>query len=230
MNRKISVFGKLVPHEHLQKTWDSVFLAENLFFHNTFKHHFWTGLSQAMRSGFSSIMLNVVVHVLIEEKDQFSNREQNPISKRSCWVCGGEWMQSSITNFWITVIDYHTITAMLYRDRLRRLKAALIQKRSSLVSWIEVIFHHDNALLHAVQMTKDHLREFGWKIMSHPAYSPDLAPSDCHLFRGLQNHLDGLRLTFWDRIEQESKSYFTSKAKKMYKQDILKLVGGWKKF
>ncbi|KOC62948.1 hypothetical protein WH47_04846 [Habropoda laboriosa] len=29
------------------------------------------------------------------------------------------------------------------------------------------------------------LREFGWEILSHPPYSPDVDPSDYHLFRAL---------------------------------------------
>ena len=31
--------------------------------------------------------------------------------------------------------------------------------------------------------------ELDWELLSHPAYSPDLAPSDYHLFRALSNRL-----------------------------------------
>ncbi|GBP31585.1 Tubulin polyglutamylase TTLL6 [Eumeta japonica] len=33
------------------------------------------------------------------------------------------------------------------------------------------------------------LKEFGWKVLMHPTYNPDLASSDFHLFRSLQNSL-----------------------------------------
>jgi hypothetical protein len=29
-----------------------------------------------------------------------------------------------------------------------------------------------------------------WKIMNHPPHSPDLFPSDIHMFRPLKNHLE----------------------------------------
>ncbi|XP_014777686.1 uncharacterized protein LOC106874462 [Octopus bimaculoides] len=41
----------------------------------------------------------------------------------------------------------------------------------------------------------------------------DLAPYDYHLFQGLQNHLNGLRLASRKKAENESDSYFTAKPK-----------------
>jgi hypothetical protein len=40
-------------------------------------------------------------------------------------------------------------------------------------------------------MTKAAIQELDWEILSHPPYSPDLAPSDYHLFRSLSNNLRG---------------------------------------
>jgi hypothetical protein len=33
------------------------------------------------------------------------------------------------------------------------------------------------------------LQEFGWEVFEHPAYSPDWAPSDFHLFPKLKEFL-----------------------------------------
>jgi hypothetical protein len=38
-------------------------------------------------------------------------------------------------------------------------------------------------------MTKGAIQELDWKILPHPPYSPDPAPSDYHLFRSLYNNL-----------------------------------------
>jgi histone-lysine N-methyltransferase SETMAR len=38
------------------------------------------------------------------------------------------------------------------------------------------------------------LQEFGWEVFEHPAYSPDLAPSDFHLFPKLKEFLGGKRV------------------------------------
>jgi histone-lysine N-methyltransferase SETMAR len=40
-------------------------------------------------------------------------------------------------------------------------------------------------------MTKAAIQELDWEILPHPPYSPDLAPSDYHLFRSLSNNLRG---------------------------------------
>ncbi|GFO30057.1 histone-lysine N-methyltransferase [Plakobranchus ocellatus] len=46
-------------------------------------------------------------------------------------------------------------------------------------------------------LTQQWLQRYGWKILPHPAYSPDLAPSDFHLFGPLKRHLGGMGDTKW---------------------------------
>ena len=41
-----------------------------------------------------------------------------------------------------------------------------------------MVLLHDNALSHAAKLVKETIEAFGWEILSHAAYSPDLAPSD----------------------------------------------------
>jgi histone-lysine N-methyltransferase SETMAR len=48
---------------------------------------------------------------------------------------------------------------------------------------------HDNAAARTQAM----LQEFGWEVFEHPAYSPDLTPSDFHLFPKLKEFLGGRR-------------------------------------
>jgi hypothetical protein len=45
-----------------------------------------------------------------------------------------------------------------------------------------VILQHDNARPQTANMTKAAIQELDCEILPHPPYSPDLAPSDCHLF------------------------------------------------
>ena len=49
-----------------------------------------------------------------------------------------------------------------------------------------ILFQHDNAPSHSAGETVRTIREIGWTNLSHPAYSPDLAPSDYHLFANLK--------------------------------------------
>jgi len=48
--------------------------------------------------------------------------------------------------------------------------------------------HHHTAKLETIEA-------FGWEILSHAAYSPDLAPSDCHLFASMEHAFAQQRFT-----------------------------------
>ena len=50
---------------------------------------------------------------------------------------------------------------------------------------------HENAPTHRTLATQKKLAYLDFKCLDHPPYSPDLAPSDYHLFPGLKNHLEG---------------------------------------
>ncbi|KAJ4446277.1 hypothetical protein ANN_12972 [Periplaneta americana] len=49
----------------------------------------------------------------------------------------------------------------------------------------------DNAHPHSAYLTQNTIQEFGCEVIPHPPYSPDLAPSDFHLFRSVSNKLQG---------------------------------------
>ena len=50
---------------------------------------------------------------------------------------------------------------------------------------------HDNALAHRALATQKKLAYLNFQCLDHPPYSPDLAPSDYHLFPGLKKQLKG---------------------------------------
>ena len=76
-----------------------------------------------------------------------------------------------------------TINLDVYCQQLVKLEEAIKEKRPELANRKGIVFHHDDARLHTSLATRTKLLEFGWEVMSHPPYSPDLAPSDYHLFR-----------------------------------------------
>ena len=62
------------------------------------------------------------------------------------------------------------------------LEEAIEEKRPELANRKGIVFHHDDARPHTSLATRTKLLELGWEVMSHPPYSPDLAPLDYPYF------------------------------------------------
>jgi histone-lysine N-methyltransferase SETMAR len=69
-----------------------------------------------------------------------------------------------------------------------QLKDILKEKRSGTFTK-RVLFLHDNAPAHRALATQNKLAYLGFKFLDHMNYSPDLAPSDYHLYPGLKKKL-----------------------------------------
>jgi transposase len=52
-----------------------------------------------------------------------------------------------------------------------------------------VVLLHDNARPHTAAHTRALLEHFNWELFDNPPYTPDLTPSDYHLFTCLKNWL-----------------------------------------
>ena len=81
-----------------------------------------------------------------------------------------------------------TINAEYYSSLLVQLKDILKEKRQGNFNKL-VLFLHDNAPAHQALATRKKLAYPGFQYLDHPTYSPDLAPSDYHLFPGLKKIL-----------------------------------------
>jgi histone-lysine N-methyltransferase SETMAR len=122
-----------------------------------------------------------------------------------------------------------TINSDVYCSQLDRLKAAIDQKRRELVNPKGVVFHHDNARPHVYSATRQKLMQLGWDVLLHPLYSPDLAPSDYHLFRSLQSCLKGKNFTSPEACKNHLEQFFALKTGAFCMDGIMKLPEGWLK-
>jgi histone-lysine N-methyltransferase SETMAR len=84
------------------------------------------------------------------------------------------------------------IRADVYCDTLKKLRRAMQNKRRGMLSR-GLVMLHDNSHTHTVTATQVLIATFGWEQFDHPPYSPDLAPSDFHLFLHLKTFVDGRR-------------------------------------
>jgi len=71
-----------------------------------------------------------------------------------------------------------------------QLKDILKEKRRGKVT-NGVLFEHDNTPPHWALATQKKLAYLGFQCLDHPPYSPNLAPSDYHVFPGLEKQLKG---------------------------------------
>ena len=78
-------------------------------------------------------------------------------------------------------------------------------------------------------MTRQKLLQLGWEVLIHPPYSPDIAPSDFHLFRSLQNSLNGKSFSSLEDCKRHLDQFFTQKDKKFWEDGIMKLPEKWQK-
>ena len=82
-----------------------------------------------------------------------------------------------------------TINAEYYSYLLVQLKDILKEKLREKVT-NGVLFLHDNAPAHRALASQKKLAYLGFQCLDHPPYSPDLAPSDYHLFPGLKKTVE----------------------------------------
>jgi len=76
--------------------------------------------------------------------------------------------------------------------------------------------------------TLQKLLEFNWDVLPHPPYSPDIAPSDYHLFRSLQNSLNGLNFASLELLRNYLDSFFAKSNQDFYERGIMELPERWK--
>ena len=83
-----------------------------------------------------------------------------------------------------------TVNTVRYLQQLINLNHALIEKRPY---WAtrhgKVILQQDDASSHTAKDARGTIPALGWELLSHPPYSPDLAPSDYHLFSSMSHAL-----------------------------------------
>jgi histone-lysine N-methyltransferase SETMAR len=88
---------------------------------------------------------------------------------------------------------------------------------------------HDNAPIHTANLILEKIDRCGFSTLEHPAYSPDLAPSDFYLFRHLKKHLAGKFFVSSDSLKEEVSKFFDDKPKSFFNDGFFELPVRWKK-
>ena len=123
--------------------------------------------------------------------------------------------------YWELLPTGTTVTADVYCRQLDMVAQSLKGKQD------RVYFLHDNARPHIALKTKKKILDLKWTTIPHPAYSPDLAPTDYHLFRSLANDLSEKSFENEDQIKAYLSDFFASKSPEFYRDGILSLPKRW---
>lgn len=170
-----------------------------------------------------------VLYVNYTRKHQWLAPNQQPIPTpkgeiHAKKVMLSVWWDIHGVVYWELLPHNTTITAEVYCAQLDNLKATLLAQRPE---HDKVYFLHDNARPHVAKSVRQKLLSYGWEVLPHPPYSPDLAPSDYYLFRSLSNHLREKIFDEVDDIEKWLRDFFDSQTKEFYYNGIHSLPARW---
>ena len=104
-----------------------------------------------------------------------------------------------------------------------RLKTAIAEERPGMAKK-KVLFQYDNAPVHLSRVVLHKLTEVRFELLPYPVYSPDLAPSNFHLFRKLNTFLAGQKFVTMKKPSRRS----TTIPRVLKKTTSRKESGTWK--
>ena len=120
--------------------------------------------------------------------------------------------------YWELLPDGCTVTADLYCQQLDHVAQKLKDKQDRLY------FLYDNARPHVAKSTREKSLELGWITIPYPPYSPDLAPTDYHLFRSLSNHLREKKFDDENNLQSDLPNFISQKYLDFYERGIFSLL------
>ena len=95
-----------------------------------------------------------------------------------------------------------------YASVIERLRSVILKKRRGKSSR-EVLLLHGNVPIHKCSVVQAAIRQADFVELNHPSYSPDIAPSDYHLFSNLKIFLRGQTFSSADEVITTVEDYLS---------------------
>ena len=123
-----------------------------------------------------------------------------------------------------------TITGVYYANSLDQLRTTIREKRRGKLSELEgVLLQQDNARVHTCKVAMDAVERNGYELIPHPAYSPDLAPSDFFLFPNLKKDICGLHFRSDEEVVTAVEEWINRKDPDVFSSGLMALEHRWSK-
>ena len=140
------------------------------------------------------------------------------------------------TVFWdakgVIMLDFlpkkSTITGVHYANLLDQLRIAIREKRRGKL-FKGVLLQQDNARVHTCKVAMDAVERNGYELIPHPAYSPDLAPSDFFLFPKLKKDICGLHFRSDEEVVTAVEEWVNGKDPDFFSSGLMALEHRWSK-
>ena len=86
---------------------------------------------------------------------------------------------------------------------------------------MKMLSFEPNARPHVAAPVRTYLETFKWEVLPHPPYSPDIAPSDYHLFRSMMHGLSEQHFTSYEDIKNCINDWIASKDEAFFRRGML---------
>ena len=124
------------------------------------------------------------------------------------------------------VSNGRAVDAVLYSQQLERVHEILRRRYPALVNRNRVLLQKDNARYRISRKTMTKIQKLGGiELLPHPAYSPDLVPSDFHLLRYMAHFLRERNFENIDAVEVGLTEFFASNIRDRYRCETINLAG-----
>ena len=117
-----------------------------------------------------------------------------------------------------------TINSTRYIETLKRLKNRVRRVRPDTQ---QLVLQHDNARPHVSASTTEAVKRLNIEVVTHPPYSPDLAPCDYHMFPKLKEHLRGRQFSSDEEVKECVRHWLRALPASFFSDGFDKLVQRW---
>ena len=117
---------------------------------------------------------------------------------------------------------------MYYANLLDQLRTAIREKRRGKLSK-GVLLQQDKTRVHTCKVAMDAVERNGYELIPHPAFSPDLAPSDFFLFPNLKKDIHGLHFRSDKEVVTAVEEWVSGKDSDFSSSGLIVLEHRWSK-